>query len=271
MLAHERIGDGAPLVLIHGIGHRRQGWYPVVDHLAEHREVILVDLPGHGESPAFDAQGRPARDYLADVFADFYGELGLGRPHVAGNSLGGLVALESANHGRVSSVTALSPAGFWHGDQDFAYVERIFRSVVVAAGLTHRAAPLLARTPFGRALMFGWITARPGRIEREAAVGDLQAMLRARPALRELLAQAYTFTPELPDDVPVTIAWGSRDVVLRPYQARRARSVLPDATHLWLPRCGHVPMSDRPRMVADVLLRGSAGPLLAADDLAAVS
>ena len=61
MLAHERIGSGEPLVLVHGIGHRRQAWYPVVDRLAEHREVILLDLPGHGESPALVPDGRPIK------------------------------------------------------------------------------------------------------------------------------------------------------------------------------------------------------------------
>ena len=48
MLAFERHGSGEPLVLVHGVTHRRQAWYPVLDQLAEHREVILVDLPGHG-------------------------------------------------------------------------------------------------------------------------------------------------------------------------------------------------------------------------------
>ena len=58
MLAYERVGSGPPLVLLHGVGHRRQAWYPVLDRLTEHREVILVDLPGHGESPPLPA-GRP--------------------------------------------------------------------------------------------------------------------------------------------------------------------------------------------------------------------
>src|SRR5258706_3623393 len=50
-LAYERIGSGEPLVLLHGIGHRRQAWGAVLDWLAPHRQLILVDLPGHGDSP----------------------------------------------------------------------------------------------------------------------------------------------------------------------------------------------------------------------------
>jgi len=59
MLAFERHGSGDPLVLVHGVTHRRQAWYPVLDELAEQREVILVDLPGHGESPPLVLDGRP--------------------------------------------------------------------------------------------------------------------------------------------------------------------------------------------------------------------
>jgi pimeloyl-ACP methyl ester carboxylesterase len=58
--------------------------------------------------------------------------------------------------------------------------------------------------------------------------------------------------------VPVTITWGSRDVVLPPYQAKVAQRLLPQAMSVRLPGCGHVPMSDNPDLVARVLLAGSA-------------
>ena len=67
MLACERHGSGEPLVLIHGLTHRRQAWYPVLDDLAVHREVILVDLPGHGQSPDLVTHGRPVPDVLRDI------------------------------------------------------------------------------------------------------------------------------------------------------------------------------------------------------------
>ncbi len=66
MLAYERFGTGEPLVLVHGISHRRQAWYPVAEQLAEHREVILFDLPGHGESPELVTDGRSVKDVLQD-------------------------------------------------------------------------------------------------------------------------------------------------------------------------------------------------------------
>lgn len=266
MLAYERFGEGAPLVLIHGLGHRRQGWYPVAHLLAPHRELILVDLPGHGTSPAFEPRGRSFRQYLRDEFEAFYEHLGLRRPHVAGNSLGGLIALEAAAQGRASSATALSPAGFWRGDGYLTYIKGLFTAGITAADVGRPVLPALAATSPGRALMYAWVTARPGRIDRQAAIGDLRGLIRARPAVRAALGESYAFAAAPPADVPVTIGWGRQDRVLCPAQARRARRQLPGATHEWLAGCGHVPMADQPRRVADLILRGSEGPLLPGDE-----
>ncbi|SHG01208.1 Pimeloyl-ACP methyl ester carboxylesterase [Jatrophihabitans endophyticus] len=258
MLAHERHGSGEPLVLIHGVTHRRQAWYPVLDQLAEHREVVLVDLPGHGESPDLVTAGRPVPDVLRDEFKAFLDGLGLVRPHVAGNSLGGLVALYAGANGHARSVTALSPAGFWRTPAEFVYTRQIFtRACVLAARLGPRA-ELLARSRGGRTVMYGLLTARPGRVSPDQAVGDLRGFLRSRPALATLLAAAEPFTATIPADVPVTIGWAARDLVLPAWQAETARRRLPAAEHVTLRGVGHVPMSDDPRRVADLLLRGSA-------------
>lgn len=102
-LAYDRTGQGEPLVLVHGLGHRRQAWNAVVPRLATERDVITVDLPAMGESPP------PAVDdyrTMADMLEKLFGELGIERPHVAGNSLGGLIALELAARGVVRSATS---------------------------------------------------------------------------------------------------------------------------------------------------------------------
>src|SRR3954466_7103336 len=93
-VSYERVGRGEPLLLLHGIGHHRQAWDPVVDILATEREVIAVDLPGFGASPALPdglAHDLPTMNTALGALCE---ELGLDRPHVAGNSLGGLLALE---------------------------------------------------------------------------------------------------------------------------------------------------------------------------------
>jgi len=257
VLAYERFGSGEPLVLIHGIGHRRQTWYPVIDRLAAHYDVIVPDLPGHGGSRTPLDPGIPAKEALRHAFEELYAELDIERPHVAGNSLGGLIALELGEDDLARSVTALSPAGFWNGPRDFAYVRLLFVSILTAARLVRPVAGLLARSTTGRLVLMGWLYAHPENIAPETVRGDLTNMLSARDTVRRLLGSAYTFMPREPRDIPVTIAWAEKDHVLRPYQARRAREVMPHATHLWLDGCGHVPMPDDPELVARTIIAGA--------------
>lgn len=257
MLAFERYGSGEPLVLVHGVTHRRQAWYPVLDQLAEQREVVLVDLPGHGQSPDLVTDGRPVADVLRDEFKSFLDAQGLDRPHVAGNSLGGMVALYAGVHGHARSATALSPAGFWRNGKEFAYTKQIFNRACVLSERLGPRVEALARSRGGRKVMYGLLTAHPARVSRDQAIGDVRGFLRARPALRMLLDAAEPFDGEIPLDVPVTIAWAARDLVLPPWEAEVAKRAFPLADHLMMRGVGHVPMTDDPSYVAKILLRGS--------------
>ena len=255
-LAFERAGSGPPLILLHGVGHRRQAWEAVIDRLTPHRDVVAVDLPGHGESPSLQANRPVLEEMLGEVIALLDG-LGLERPHLAGNSLGGRLALQAAAAGRAASVTALSPAGFWRNDRETRYPKAIFTVLQVAASRLQHAAPAMSRTTVGRAVSHGAVVSRPSRLTAEQALGDMAAFLAARDALNAVLAQITPFTGQLLDSVPVTIAWGTRDRLLRPRQILMAKARLPQARLLPLPGCGHVPMTDDPPLVADVLLLGS--------------
>lgn len=253
MLAHERTGSGEPLLLIHGIGHRRQGWAPVVERLAAEFEVITVDLPGHGESPAFELAGRTVREAVTFEFDQFWEELGVERPHVVGNSLGGLIALEMADAGHARSVTALSPAGFWMGKVDYLYVRGLFAGVQTVTGRLAPVASPVMRNRAARTLALSWLAAHPNRIDPVVAAADTANMIASRDAIRTFFGAAYRYPGALSADVPTTIAWASRDATLLPYQAREARRRLPHATHRWLPGCGHVPMNDDPDLVVEVI------------------
>jgi pimeloyl-ACP methyl ester carboxylesterase len=259
-LAFERAGSGPPLVLLHGVGHRRQAWGAVLDRLTPHRDVVAVDLPGHGESPPLQATRPVLEEMLGEVFALLDG-LGLERPHMAGNSLGGRLALHAAMTGRAASVTALSPAGFWRDEREARYPKAMFRVMRVAASRLQRAAPAMSRTTMGRAVSHGAVVSKPSRLPAEQALGDMAAFLAADDALTAVLAQLTPFTGKLLESVPVTIAWGTRDRLLRPRQILMAKAWLPQARLLPLPGCGHVPMTDDPVLVASVLLHGSSrGP-----------
>lgn len=255
-LAYDRLGSGPPLVLLHGVGHRRQAWGAVLDRLTPYRDVVVVDLPGHGESPPLDL-GEPAIPAMLAALFALLADLGLERPHLAGNSLGGRLALEAAVMGRAASVTGLSPAGFWRSEREARPARMTFGVMESAGGRLRRFGPSLARHTAGRALLYGAIVSHPSRMSPEQALGDMTAFLAARDALHAILAQMGPFSGQIPDGIPVTIAWGTKDRLLRPRQVLVAKAKLPQARIRPLPGCGHVPMTDDPVLVADVLLQGS--------------
>ena len=261
-LAYERMGSGPTLVLLHGVGHRRQAWGTVLDRLTPHRDVIIADLPGHGESPPL-AKGKPALEAMLGAVTALLDDLGLERPHVAGNSLGGRLALEAAAAGRAGSATGLSPAGFWRNEREVARARATFKVMEAAGRRLQRYGPALSRHTAGRALLYGVTISRPSRVPAEQAAGDMAAFLAAHDALEAILAQVMPFTGQIPADVPVTIAWGTKDRLLQPRQVLVVKARLPQARIQPLPGCGHAPMTDDPALVADVLLQGSgrlAGP-----------
>lgn len=258
MLAHEVHGSGEPLVLVHGLTHRRQAWYPVLDQLAERRRVVLFDLPGHGESPDLVVHGGDVQASLRAALEDLFTELDLDRPHIAGNSLGGRIALEAAADGLIRSATTLSPAAFWWGAPDFLYVRTVFTWLTTSANLMAPAVPTLARSPRARRVMGAMVSDRSDLIPHDVFVDDLRGMRRAIPAMKKIFPAAEPFAAAVPSDVPITIAWGEHDRILLPYHAAIARRRMPQAHHVWLHGCGHVPMADDPAQVARVLLEGSA-------------
>ena len=91
----------------------------------------------------------------------------------------------------------------------------------------------------------------------EQALADMLAFVAAREALQAILADMTRFTGRVPAGVPVTIGWGTSDRLLPFRQARTAKARLPEARLVRLPGCGHVPMTDDPALVADVVLQGS--------------
>lgn len=252
-VSYERRGSGEPLVLLHGIGHRWQAWEPVIDRLAERHDVIALDLFGFGASPMLPVD-RPytvpgAVEALAEVFDDF----GLDRPHIAGNSLGGMLALELASRDLVRSVTALSPAGFWTA-RDRAYAIQTLSGIRMIARLHPAVQKALFRRKAARVAGGSILFGRPSWLTEEVMLADMAAMA-AAPGFDAVVASGgrdYFFMSPAPT-VPTTVAWGSRDRVLWPRQARRCAQILPDARHVPLPGCGHVPMGDDPALVADLI------------------
>ena len=240
-LAHVRRGSGPPLVLIHGIGSQWQMWVPVLERLAREREVVALDLPGFGDSDEHGA--RPTVEALAGAVEEF---------------LDGGVALELARRGAAASACVLSPAGFGNM-REGRYARMVLMNSRRVARRVAPRAELVVGGPVRRTLAFAHLAARPWRIPPREAAGALRNLGRCQGFEATMAAlEGHSFGGHT-IDCPVTVAWGEKDrLLLYSRQSARARRLLPDARHVTLEGCGHVPTWDDPEQVARVLLEASA-------------
>jgi pimeloyl-ACP methyl ester carboxylesterase len=248
-IAFERRGTGPTLVLIHPLGGDRRVWDPVLSLLAEERDVIALDLPGFGGSPPLNSGTPPAPAALAAAVDAFLAEIRAERPHVAGNSLGGWVALELALAGRARSVTAIAPAGLWS--------RPLGPRPTPGRNLARAALPLLPvllASSGARRLALSATVANPDRVPAEDAIRLVRSYAEAPGyvTVNEAM-RAGRFTGLDRIRVPLTLAWPDRDRLIgRPaHLPAHARSVV-------LRGCGHVPMWDDFNQVSELLLAGSA-------------
>jgi pimeloyl-ACP methyl ester carboxylesterase len=247
-LALDRVGSGPPLVLLHPLGADRRVWAPVIGLLAGERELIAVDLPGFGGSPPLrGTEPSPAR--LAHAVAHGLAAAGVEDFAVAGNSLGGWVALELALAGRARSVVAIGPAGLWPEP-----LPPRRASARAAARLAAPFAGALARVPALRRAAMAMFVAHPERMPATAARDLIRAYAHAPgfPAVNAAM-RASTFTRLAEIRVPVTLAWPEHDRVVA-----RLRDPPPNVRSVTLPGTGHLPMWDDPRQVAALLVSSSA-------------
>ena len=250
-------GGGEPLLLIHGLGGTRSIWEPVIPLLEAEREVHAIDMPGFGEAPPLPPGEEASAANLARAVHAECARNGVERPHVAGNSLGGWVALEMGRCGWAASVTTLSPAGLW--SRPLGEPTGGARMLLRGSRWVAAARPLLSlalQIPQTRHAAFQSIAAHPERIPpdaaRELVLGwlDGEGYDAANRAMRRDLFDPAGY----PEDVPVTIAWCEKDRLLGPPKPHRRPA---GARFLVLPGVGHTPTWDDPELVARTLLEGS--------------
>lgn len=252
-LNHHRTGRGEPLVLVHGVGSRWQVWEPIIDTLAAEFDVIAVDLPGFGASAPL---AHTTVSTLADALVDFLAEQGIDTPHLAGNSMGGGIVLDLAARGLARSVTAYSPIGFWDTPGRVWCQQALGRAKNLSRLLRPVSSAILGNT-VGRTALTSLVFGTPWALEPRIAIETVEGLLRAS-GFDPALASFTDF--RLPDrtavdHIPVTIAWGNRDILLTyATQSRRAREVLPGARHVTLTGSGHTPFYDDPAGCAELLL-----------------
>jgi pimeloyl-ACP methyl ester carboxylesterase len=252
-VTYQCLGEGPPLVLIHGITSSSQTWNGVIKQLAKRHTVIAPDLLGHGKS------AKPRGDYSLGAYASGIRDLlvALGHPHatIVGHSLGGGVAMQLA----------------------YQFPERVQRLVLVSSGGLGREVSILLRA----ATLPGAEFVLPVVLRREMmAVGELAARalerigLRPSPDLRGIAegfasladtdaCRAFLHTARavldlsgqridasdrlyLASDLPTLIVWGKRDPILPVSHAHTAHALMPHSRLEIFDRAGHFPFYENP-------------------------
>ncbi len=253
-----RAGQGEPVVMIHGLGASKASFMPTIAALTPKRQAIAIDLPGFGDSvkPIGVRYDAP---YFAKAVVALLDALEIEQAQLAGNSMGGRVALEVALRypERVSSLGLLSPSLAWLKPPPWAralkivrpelgliqpapraVVERMVRSLVPGAGSAWVDAGVdeflrAYYTPRGRAAFY----AAARNIPLEAADGDDGFWTR----LKSL-------------STPALFVWGRRDPLVPIGFKQHVERAVPNSEHLVLDS-GHVPQLERPEQTHRALER----------------
>ena len=259
MIEYEIRGTGPKLLLVHGLGSTRNAWAPVLPLLAPHRELIILDLPGHGTSPDEEDSGTFAG--LVRSVGGFLDAQGLAGVDMVGSSLGARVVLELARQGGVGAVVALDPGGFWQGwERTLAGT-----SLVASASLLRFSNPLipaLARNPVSRSALLAQLSARPWALDGDLVARELTSLAETATVdslIRDLTTGPAQKGPAATDSGPITIGWGAHDRLCLPQQAHRAQAAFPSARLHWFKHSGHFPMWDEPDAAAQVILDATGG------------
>jgi pimeloyl-ACP methyl ester carboxylesterase len=248
-----RAGEGEPLLLVHGLGLSWASWKPVLPLLTREHHVLALDLPGFGSAPPLQDR-TPTVAVLTDAVEAELDRADLGRVHVAGNSLGGWIALELARRDRATSVVALSPSGLEAPPERVAVISmnELMRTRKVAAA---PVAGLTTADLASRSAMLGGLHGRPWRVPASDARAEIRDFANAPGFHETLYATTGTRTATGLNDihVPARICVGTRDLMLGALTAPRFAAAVPGAQLIPLPGCGHVPMADDPELVADAI------------------
>jgi 4,5:9,10-diseco-3-hydroxy-5,9,17-trioxoandrosta-1(10),2-diene-4-oate hydrolase len=253
------LGEGPPIVFIHGLGGSWQNWLEQLPVFADSHRVVALDLPGFGHSPM--PREKISISLYARVLDGVMDALGIDAAAIVGNSMGGFTAAELAIAfpQRVERMVLVSPAGI------STYANPL---ATRAAKVVRRLRPLLATQT-------AWVAAHADTISRRPALRDATLRTvalypsRLPPTLvAELLRGAgkpgfvdaleanlnYDFRHRLPEIVcPTLVVWGERDELITVRDADVYTELIPGARKLLFPDTGHTAMLERPAKFNGVL------------------
>jgi pimeloyl-ACP methyl ester carboxylesterase len=231
-------------------------WHAVVPYLCASRRVIAFDIAGFGVTPPLPKGTAPTIPNLVAGLAESIEAIGLEGPvDMAGNSLGGYIALEAAKQGMARSVVAISPPGLWK-ERPAPHVKHVFAGLRFMARNFPRLLKASVQTSWLRELALAVPISMGSR--RMPARDAVRAVcdLAASPAFEATFASTRSPFSGRDVTVPLTVAFGDRDCILP--RGSRCRNELPTHTR-WVSKrsWGHVPMWVDPLGVAQLILDGT--------------
>jgi pimeloyl-ACP methyl ester carboxylesterase len=254
--ASRRGGAGPPLVLLHGFTDTWRSWELVLPALERERDVLALTLPGHAGGPPLPEPLTAAA--VGDVVEAALDDAGLATAAIAGNSLGGYVALELAARGRATSVVALAPAGGWaEGDATFHQTLTYFTDMqeLLRTAVVH--AESIVSTPEGRRRATASFTESSEHIPPELIVHLMRGAADCPgvgPMIELARRDGWPLEPAA-ITCPVRFVWGTADRILEwPRAAARYRALFPQAEWVELDGVGHSPQLDVPLETAQLIL-----------------
>jgi pimeloyl-ACP methyl ester carboxylesterase len=249
-------GESEPVVLVHGLGGQWQNWLENIPRLAQERRVLALDLPGFGLTPE-PADGEISITGYGRCVNAFCEQLGAGRVHLVGNSMGGFVAAEVAIQfpARVSRLALVSAAGISSADTLQAPILTIGRLASAIATNTAARYRALASRPITRHASLALVARHPRLFKPDFAYeGFFKGA--GKPGFDDALRASldYDFRDRLPEvKVPTLIVWGEKDSIIPVRDADEFERLIDDSRKVVMKDTGHIPMAERPQAFNDVL------------------
>ena len=248
-----RKADLPALVLVHGLGSAGNIWKTLHAGLEDSFTIYPVDLPGHGSAPLHDEPLDP-RSLAHSIVAAMEKDHGVREFHVAGNSLGGWIALELAAQfpDRVKSVTALAPAGLWHEQPPRKFPPSLDARIL--AKISQYFMKTAYRIPLLKAIGYKKITHLWRELSFESCRDSVIAMAKSKGYMPMWHgANGRRFESVVPEKVKLSVVFGDEDLTL-PKEIAQEKSVAP-AHSRWIvvDNCAHVIMWNYPRLTVELI------------------
>ena len=218
-IRYQTVGEGEPIVLVHGLSGSTLWWRRNVPELAQHYKVYLVDLPGFGVGRR--KHGRFALKQAGDWLLTWMDAIGLQQTHLIGHSMGGYICMWVAAHRPdvVLRLVLVSPAFKASTSSVLGYIKLLLDGIRY---LTPHFFPILA---------FDSLRAGPVTLLK---------------ATREIIALDVSEEIQRITE-PVLLIWGENDTLVPPALGYMLQSELPNARLLMLKHAAHVAMFDQPQ------------------------